>query len=136
MALADHDPTTPDNIDFNSSRFLSKYPLHTMQEGRTIKVGVLGATGTVGQRFITLLSAHPWFVIDALGASSRSAGKPYSKAVKWKQSTPIPSAVREVGVVDCVPEHFKDCAIVFSGLDADVAGDIGAHPCSHWPVSD
>ncbi|KIY68419.1 aspartate-semialdehyde dehydrogenase [Cylindrobasidium torrendii FP15055 ss-10] len=97
-----------------------------MQEGRTIKVGVLGATGTVGQRFITLLSAHPWFVIDALGASSRSAGKPYAKAVKWKQSTPIPSAVREVGVVECVPEHFKDCAIVFSGLDADVAGDIEA----------
>jgi len=47
-----------------------------------IPVGVLGATGTVGQRFVTLLSAHPWFVIHALGASERSAGKEYKDAVK------------------------------------------------------
>ncbi|KAF9030451.1 aspartate-semialdehyde dehydrogenase [Hymenopellis radicata] len=97
-----------------------------MQEGRQIKVGVLGATGTVGQRFITLLAAHPWFVIDALGASSRSANKPYAKAVKWKQTTPIPSTVRDLIVVECTPQHFANCAIVFSGLDADVAGDIEA----------
>ena len=90
-----------------------------------IPVGVLGATGTVGQRFITLLAAHPWFVIHALGASPRSAGKPYSKAVNWKQTTPIPAAVREVIVRECVPDAFRECTIVFSGLDADVAGDIG-----------
>lgn len=97
-----------------------------MQEGqKRVKVGVLGATGTVGQRFITLLSAHPWFIIEALGASSRSAGKQYSKAVKWKQTQPIPTEVREVVVNECSPEHFADCAVVFSGLDADVAGDIG-----------
>lgn len=96
-----------------------------MQDGRQIKVGVLGATGTVGQRFITLLAAHPWFIIDALGASSRSAGKVYPKAVNWKQTTPIPSVVREIVVQECNPEHFADCAVVFSGLDADAAGDIG-----------
>ncbi|KAG6373745.1 aspartate-semialdehyde dehydrogenase [Boletus reticuloceps] len=90
-------------------------------EGPTIKVGVLGATGTVGQRFITLLANHPWFIIHALGASSRSAGKPYSKAANWKQSTPIPSIVRDTIVQECQPEHFKDCLIVFSGLDADGA---------------
>lgn len=90
-----------------------------------IKVGIIGATGTVGQRFITLLANHPWFVVHALGASARSAGKPYSKAALWKQSTPIPTLVRDTLVQECQPEHFKDCALVFSGLDADVAGDIG-----------
>ena len=98
------------------------------------KVGVLGATGTVGQRFISLLAEHPFFVIHALGASTRSAGKPYSKAVNWKQTRPIPAVVREMVVDECAPEHFKDCVIVFSGLDADVAGDIGASS-SHSPLS-
>jgi aspartate-semialdehyde dehydrogenase len=96
-----------------------------MQSGRNIKVGVLGATGTVGQRFITLLAAHPWFTIEALAASSRSAGKPYAQATHWKQATPIPESVRGIVVKECTPEHFVHCAVVFSGLDADVAGDIG-----------
>ncbi|KAF7316862.1 Semialdhyde-dh domain-containing protein [Mycena chlorophos] len=89
-----------------------------------LKVGVLGATGTVGQRFITLLANHPWFVIHALGASSRSAGKPYATAVNWKQITYMPSAVKGLIVQECKPEAFLNCAIVFSGLDSDVAGDI------------
>ncbi|KAF9226822.1 aspartate-semialdehyde dehydrogenase [Gyrodon lividus] len=97
-----------------------------IMDGNGIKVGVLGATGTVGQRFITLLANHPFFIIHALGASARSAGKPYSKAANWKQTTPIPSIVREMIVYECQPEHFKDCVIVFSGLDAEVAGDIEA----------
>ncbi|KAN0097139.1 hypothetical protein V8E55_001585 [Tylopilus felleus] len=100
-----------------------------------IKVGIIGATGTVGQRFITLLANHPWFVVHALGASARSAGKPYSKAALWKQSTPIPTLVRDTLVQECQPEHFKDCALVFSGLDADVAGDIeGAFRSADLPV--
>ncbi|PPQ94830.1 hypothetical protein CVT25_007467 [Psilocybe cyanescens] len=107
------------------SSFTSKPPRTGMQHpSAPIKVGVLGATGTVGQRFITLLSAHPWFVVDALGASPRSAGKPYRLAVNWKQSTPVPQAVREVVVRECKPEFFAECKIVFSGLDADVAGEI------------
>ncbi|KAF9035907.1 aspartate-semialdehyde dehydrogenase [Panaeolus papilionaceus] len=89
-----------------------------------IPVGVLGATGTVGQRFLVLLSAHPWFVVHALGASPRSAGKCYADAVKWKQTTPIPSEYRDIKVTECKPEHFEGCKIVFSGLDADVAGSI------------
>ncbi|THH06618.1 hypothetical protein EW145_g3958 [Phellinidium pouzarii] len=95
-----------------------------MFEGRQFKVGILGATGTVGQRFISLLEGHPFLVVHALGASPRSAGKPYEKAVNWKLSTPIPSAVRGSVVQECEPQHFSDCAIVFSGLDADVAGEI------------
>ncbi|KAH9967027.1 aspartate-semialdehyde dehydrogenase [Lactifluus volemus] len=90
------------------------------------RVGVLGATGTVGQRFIVLLENHPYFVVHALGASARSAGKPYAVATSWKQTTPIPSAVQTLIIKPCVPEHFLDCAVVFSGLDADVAGDIEA----------
>lgn len=95
-------------------------------DGRQVKVGVLGATGTVGQRFLVLLAEHPFFVIEALGASARSAGKPYAKAVNWKQTTPIPSVVRDMTVNECTPQHFANCSIVFSGLDADAAGDIGA----------
>lgn len=117
--------TDSDGVDVSSSRFLSKYPRQHMQEGSQIKVGVLGATGTVGQRFLTLLSSHPWFTIDAIGASSRSANQKYYKVVKWKQTTPIPAGVRDMIVKECLPANFSDCDIVFSGLDADVAGDIG-----------
>ncbi|KAI0784899.1 aspartate-semialdehyde dehydrogenase [Abortiporus biennis] len=91
-----------------------------------IKVGVLGATGTVGQRFIALLAEHPYFVLHALGASSRSAGKQYPQAVLWKQTSPIPASVRDMVVNECKPEFFKECSVVFSGLDAEVAGDIEA----------
>jgi len=109
---------------FSPSPLLAKYPRHSMQSG-PINVGVLGATGTVGQRFITLLAVHPWFTLHALGASPRSAGKPYAKAVNWKQTTPIPAPVRDIVVKECKPEFFAECAVVFSGLDADVAGEIG-----------
>ena len=101
--------------------------MHPQQDGKTFKVGVLGATGTVGQRFICLLAGHPKFRIHALGASARSAGKPYPQAVNWKQSEVIPAVVKELVVQPCESQFFKDCDIVFSGLDADVAGDIGEY---------
>lgn len=65
-------------------------------------VGIIGATGMVGQRFITLLSNHPWFKITALAASSRSAGKTYGEAVslKWSMDTNIPTSVRDMIVYD------------------------------------
>ena len=96
-----------------------------MLEDRQVKVGILGATGTVGQRFIALLGSHPFFVVHALGASPRSAGKPYEKAVNWKLATPIPQPVRSIVVHECNPQHFLECAVIFSGLDAEVAGEIG-----------
>lgn len=85
-----------------------------------IKVGVLGATGTVGQRFILQLSSHPVFELAALGASSSSAGKSYYEAVsgRWKQMHPIPSQVRNMPVHECVPGEFSECSVVFSGLDS------------------
>ncbi|WWC89413.1 aspartate-semialdehyde dehydrogenase [Kwoniella dendrophila CBS 6074] len=93
---------------------------------KQIKVGILGATGTVGQRFIQLLSNHPYFVIHALGASERSAGQQYGKVTKWKLNTPIPENIKTKIVQDCKPdaEGFKDCGVVFSGLDQSVAGEI------------
>ncbi|EFX02256.1 aspartate-semialdehyde dehydrogenase [Grosmannia clavigera kw1407] len=90
----------------------------------TKKCGVLGATGSVGQRFILLLQAHPSFVLVAVGASSRSAGKKYRDAVRWKQATPISDRVGDLVVRECQSSEFADCDIVFSGLDADVAGEI------------
>ncbi len=63
-----------------------------------IKVGILGATGTVGQRFVQLLETNPWFEVAALAASERSAGKTYAEAVHRKLDTPIPEHVREMPV--------------------------------------
>ncbi|KAK3179558.1 aspartate-semialdehyde dehydrogenase [Lecanicillium sp. MT-2017a] len=87
------------------------------------KCGVLGATGSVGQRFILLLAQHPSLVLHAIGASSRSAGKKYKDAVRWKQASPI-GKVADMVVRECKASEFADCDVVFSGLDADVAGDI------------
>lgn len=91
--------------------------------GEKIKVGVLGATGAVGQRFIQLLEGHPWFEVNAAAASSRSLGKSYGEAVKWILETPVPERVRGMTIAECNPDDL-DCRIVFSGLDALVAGEI------------
>ncbi|QIW98824.1 hypothetical protein AMS68_004342 [Peltaster fructicola] len=88
------------------------------------RCGVLGATGSVGQRFILLLALHPHFKLTAVGASPRSAGKKYRDAVKWKQSLPMSKELGELVVKNCTPEEFKnEVDVVFSGLDSDVAGD-------------
>ncbi|TGZ83075.1 aspartate-semialdehyde dehydrogenase [Ascodesmis nigricans] len=88
------------------------------------KVGVLGCTGSVGQRFILLLASHPSFTLTAIGASPRSAGHPYAFKVSWKQTSPIPASAAALIIKTCEPANFADCDIVFSGLDADVAGPI------------
>jgi aspartate-semialdehyde dehydrogenase len=90
--------------------------------------GVLGATGSVGQRFILLLALHPHFELHAIGASERSAGKKYKDAVRWKQAIPFTERIGNLVVKKCTAEEFQDCDLVFSGLDSDVAGEIGMHP--------
>lgn len=87
-----------------------------------IPVGVLGATGAVGQKFIKLLEGHPWFEVAEVAASERTAGKLYGDAVAWKQMTPIPESVRSMEVLPCTPE--LKSRVVFSGLDASVAGEV------------
>lgn len=89
-------------------------------------VGILGATGAVGQKFIRLLQNHPWFTIKALGASERSSGKSYKEASNWIESTPMPDSVSELTVRDCKSADFSDVDFVFSGLDASVATEIEA----------
>ncbi len=83
------------------------------------RVGILGATGTVGQRFCRLLEDHPQFEITALAASDRSAGKPYEEACAWKLPGRIPAAVRDIVVQPIEPP--LDCDIVFSSLPSSVA---------------
>jgi len=87
-----------------------------------IPVAILGATGSVGQRFVELLAYHPWFTIVAVAASEKSAGRPYKNAVNWLMSTPIPPHIAEMEVQACFPV-FK-CPLVFSAMDASVAGEI------------
>jgi aspartate-semialdehyde dehydrogenase len=86
------------------------------------KVGILGATGAVGQKFVQLLENHPWFDVSALAASERSAGNKYAEIVGWIAGTPIPKAVAKLTVQPCTPK--LDCDFVFSGLDSKVAGEI------------
>jgi aspartate-semialdehyde dehydrogenase len=87
-----------------------------------IPVSVLGATGTVGQKFVRLLADHPWFEVAAVAASSASAGRPYGEAVRWRETVPLPDRVARLTVAECVPPLAGP--IAFSALDADVAGPI------------
>jgi aspartate-semialdehyde dehydrogenase len=89
---------------------------------KKISVGILGATGMVGQKFVELLSSHPWFEIVALAASDRSVGKRYGEAMKWFMPTALPQKMADMPVVACRPD--LPCNIVFSGLDSSVAGEI------------
>lgn len=86
-----------------------------------LKVGILGGTGMVGQRFIALLENHPWFEVTTIAASPRSAGKTYAKAVgdRWKMTTPMPDAVKDIVVknVNEVAEVAAEVDFVFSAVD-------------------
>ena len=88
-----------------------------------IPVAVLGATGSVGQRFISLLDHHPWFKVVALAASDRSVGQKYSDACRWVLSDPMPEFAREMVVVPATPEC-ADAKIVFSALHNEIAKDL------------
>ena len=88
---------------------------------RKLRVGILGATGMVGQRFIALLENHPWYEVVTVAASPRSAGKTYEEAVggRWKMTTPMPEAVKNLIVMN-VNEVEKVAAgvdFVFSAVD-------------------
>jgi aspartate-semialdehyde dehydrogenase len=85
-------------------------------------IGILGATGMVGQRFIQLLEGHPWFQVGWLAASDRSSGKPYGEAARWKLDTPLPPAIAAMPVSLAVPENAPK--IVFAALDTDIAREM------------
>ena len=87
-----------------------------------IDVGILGATGVVGQTFIALLERHPWFKVAWLGASERSSGKRYDSATRWRLPSNLTETVASMTIDQCVPANAPQ--LVFSGLDSSVAGDI------------
>ncbi|MBE2279607.1 MAG: aspartate-semialdehyde dehydrogenase [Ignavibacteriaceae bacterium] len=87
-----------------------------------IKVGILGATGSVGQKFIELLENHPYFELNEVCASEQSAGKKYSEKVKWIQSTPLNKIAGSLTIKKCTPD--LESQVVFSALDSSIAGEI------------
>jgi aspartate-semialdehyde dehydrogenase len=87
-----------------------------------VPVAILGATGSVGQKFVELLANHPWFEITELCASDKSAGKKYKDAVDWFLSSPLPESVAGILVQKCEP--ILKSKVVFSGLDSNVAGEV------------
>lgn len=89
----------------------------------SLRVGILGATGAVGQTFIRLLDDHPWFTIAEVAASERSAGKPYHEAANWLSGRPMPEAVAPLEVKPTDPDALN-CDFVFSGLSSSVAEPI------------
>ena len=89
---------------------------------KKLEVGILGATGMVGQRLVSLLENHPWFELTWLAASERSAGKKYSEACNWRLREPLPEEVRGLPVEECRPGRAPQ--LLFSSLDSSVAGDV------------
>ncbi|EMY24004.1 putative dihydrodipicolinate reductase domain protein [Leptospira interrogans serovar Australis str. 200703203] len=91
-----------------------------------VKVAVLGATGSVGQRFIQLLDHHPFFEVTHLCASENSAGKTYGEVMKtrWKISSDIPAYAKNLVITTPDPAKTKDVVLAFSGLDSNVAGEV------------
>jgi aspartate-semialdehyde dehydrogenase len=91
-----------------------------------IPVGILGATGAVGQRFVQLLENHPWFEVKALAASDQSTGKVYEEACHWLLTTPIPEKMRNLVVLPVEPgqDLMRSCRLVFSALPSSMAGSV------------
>jgi aspartate-semialdehyde dehydrogenase len=87
---------------------------------KKLRAGVLGATGMVGQRLVSLLADHPWFELAEVAASERSSGKTYAEAVRWHLDAPIPAGARDLVVGSLNPS--LECDFVFSALDSSVAG--------------
>jgi aspartate-semialdehyde dehydrogenase len=101
------------------------------------KVAILGATGAVGQRFIQLLQGHPWFQIEVLAASERSAGKKYKDACTWLLKSNLPREIAEMNVVNCDVESVEKSGnvdFVFSALPGGLAGPVESEFAALYPV--
>ena len=87
-----------------------------------LPIGILGATGMVGQRYIQLLENHPWFEIAWLAASDRSSGKPYGEATKWRLDTAMPERIANMVISPATPEGAPK--VVFSSIDSPIAREL------------
>src|SRR3979409_2680345 len=100
---------------------------------KKLRVGILGATGMVGQRFIQLLENHPQFEITALAASDRSQGKSFQQACTWRLAGEMPAFVK--AMIVAAPEPPLDCELIFSSLPGDIArSSEGAFARAGFPV--
>src|ERR1700739_4354754 len=89
---------------------------------KKIPVGILGATGIVGQRFVQMLEHHPWFEVAWLAASDRSEGKAYSEAARWRMKTAMPSKAAGMKVSPATPAGAPK--VIFAALDAGIAAEL------------
>src|SRR5580658_10879648 len=87
-----------------------------------LPIGILGATGMVGQRFVQMLENHPWFEVAWLAASDRSEGKLYSEAARWRMKTSLPPRVADLRVSPASPEGAPK--LIFAALDATIAAEL------------
>lgn len=104
----------------NPARFL--YTKKSKTTMKKLSIGILGATGMVGQRYIQLLENHPWFEIAWLAASDRSSGKPYGEAVKWRLETPLPERIAKMVVSPADPAGAPK--VIFASIDAAIAREL------------
>lgn len=102
-----------------------------------INAAILGATGTVGQRFVQLLLNHPWFKVAAVAASKRSEGLRYREAIKWKLFDSMPEDIAELEVMPTKPKSLDNVEIIFSALPSNEAGEIeeAFAKTGHWVFS-
>ncbi len=101
------------------------------------KVAIIGATGAVGQRFIQLLQGHPWFQIEVLAASERSAGKKYREACNWTMESSMPQEIAEMSVVDASVEAVASAGnvdLIFSAMPGELAGPVEKEFAALYPV--
>jgi|WetSurMetagenome_2_1015567.scaffolds.fasta_scaffold04021_11 aspartate-semialdehyde dehydrogenase len=101
------------------------------------KVAILGATGAVGQRYIQLLQGHPWFKVEVLAASERSAGKKYRDACNWVMESNLPQEIADMTVADTTVESVQKSGkvdLIFSSLPGDLAGPVEEEFAAVYPV--
>src|SRR6266704_5180086 len=87
-----------------------------------LPIGILGATGIVGQRFVQMLEHHPWFEVAWLAASDRSEGREYAEAARWRLKTAVPANVAKMRVSPATPDGAP--RVIFAALDASIASDL------------
>src|SRR5205814_119596 len=100
----------------------SRFTIYDNSMTKKYRVGILGATGTVGQRFLQLLEGHPQFEVTALAASDRSKGKTYAQSCTWRLPSEMPASARDI-IVEA-PRPPLDCDLIFSSLPGDIAREV------------
>jgi aspartate-semialdehyde dehydrogenase len=124
---------TPDHDYARAERAPHTRPATPAAPRERLRVGILGATGAVGQKLIARLAGHPWLEVTAVAASHRSAGRRYGDAVHWLEAAPLPPEVAALTVQEAAPP--LDCDLVISALDADVAREVEpAFAAAGYPV--